>query len=208
MSNEAEKDILEYMKSQNRPYSASDVFLNLHKKHGKTAVVKAMENLSEQGKLLEKVYGKSKIYVVHQSQFPEVADIDLQKLDEEVTKLDRQITDTNSRFATVNAECQKVQASLTTSKVLANIEIINSEIEILEKRLAELKCNGPCMDPVKKNTMVDEHKLNISQWRKRKKMTTDLMNAVLEGYPKSKRQFLEEVGLETDESCSVSLPQT
>lgn len=53
-----EKMILEYMKTQNRPYSANDVFLNLQKKIGKTQVVKLMEEMSKKEKLVEKIYGK------------------------------------------------------------------------------------------------------------------------------------------------------
>ena len=53
-----EKMILEYMKTQNRPYSANDVFLNLQKKIGKTQVIKLMEEMSKKEKLVEKIYGK------------------------------------------------------------------------------------------------------------------------------------------------------
>lgn len=36
--------------------------------------------------------------------------------------------------------------------------------------------------------------------------TTELCDAILEGYPKSKKQFFEEVGIETDEDHNVTLP--
>ena len=35
---------------------------------------------------------------------------------------------------------------------------------------------------------------------------TELSDAILEGYPKSKKQFFEEVGIETDEDHNVKLP--
>lgn len=35
---------------------------------------------------------------------------------------------------------------------------------------------------------------------------TDMMGAILEGYPKSKKEFLEEVGVETDEDHKVTVP--
>ena len=50
--------IFEYMKIQNRPYSANDVFLNLQKKVGKTQVIKLLEEMGSNGKLVEKIYGK------------------------------------------------------------------------------------------------------------------------------------------------------
>lgn len=36
--------------------------------------------------------------------------------------------------------------------------------------------------------------------------TAELCDAILEGYPKSKKQFFEEVGIETDEDHNVTLP--
>ncbi|XP_015282081.1 PREDICTED: homologous-pairing protein 2 homolog [Gekko japonicus] len=101
---EAAAILLRYLREQNRPHSAQDAFGNLQREHGlgKTALVKALEQLTQQGKIKEKVYGKQKIY------FPDQA--------------------------------------------------------------------------------------------------TELLDAILEGYPKSKKQFFEEVGIETDEDFHVTLP--
>ena len=66
----ADKKILNYMQDQNRPYSATDVLLNLHKEIGKTQVVKSLEGLAKAGHLVEKVYGKQKIYFVNQNTLP------------------------------------------------------------------------------------------------------------------------------------------
>uniref|UniRef100_A0A8C3C329 Leucine zipper with capping helix domain-containing protein n=1 Tax=Cairina moschata TaxID=8855 RepID=A0A8C3C329_CAIMO len=51
-----------------------------------------------------------------------------------------------------------------------------------------------------------EQRLYCKEWRKRKRMATELLDAILEGYPKSKKQFFEEVGIETDEDHNVTLP--
>ena len=42
---EANAKILSYMEKQNRPYSVNDVFMNLHKEIGKTAVQKSLDAL-------------------------------------------------------------------------------------------------------------------------------------------------------------------
>ena len=36
----------------------------------------------------------------------------------------------------------------------------------------------------------------------------DVINSILENYPKSKKILLEDIGVETDEDAGVSLPQT
>ena len=39
------------------------------------------------GKIIEKEYGKSKVYFADQSQFPEIDEAELQRMDEEITAL-------------------------------------------------------------------------------------------------------------------------
>lgn len=60
--------LLRYLREQNRPYSAQDVFGNLQREHGlgKAAVVKALEQLAQQGHIREKAYGKQKVYFADQ----------------------------------------------------------------------------------------------------------------------------------------------
>nr|CAB3265231.1 homologous-pairing protein 2 homolog [Phallusia mammillata] len=202
-----ESVVFVYMKSQNRPYSASDVFLNLHKEYGKTAVVKAMENLAEENKLLEKVYGKSKIYVVHQSQFPSVDENELTKLDKEIQSLTEALQLEQTQLRECSAEVNKLTSSLTTTDAKLTVESLQAQIADMEKTLQQAKSLAKNIDPSKKKKIIEDHKTNVTHWRKRKRMTNDLMNAVLEGYPKSKKHFLEEVGIETDEEMSVKIPE-
>ena len=54
MSSPTEK-VLSYLTSQNRPYSVNDIFLNLHKEVGKSAVQKALDLLVADEKVREKV---------------------------------------------------------------------------------------------------------------------------------------------------------
>lgn len=41
----ADEAVLEYLTSQNRPYSVNDIVLNLHKEHGKAAIQKGLDKL-------------------------------------------------------------------------------------------------------------------------------------------------------------------
>ena len=73
MSSRADLDsvsssVLDYLSVQNRPYSLNDIFLNLHRQHGKTQVQKALDKLVKEEKVNEKVNGKQKAYLVKQVQ--------------------------------------------------------------------------------------------------------------------------------------------
>ncbi|XP_043910853.1 homologous-pairing protein 2 homolog [Protopterus annectens] len=97
--------ILKYLNEQNRPYSAQDVFGNLQKEHGlgKTAAVKALEQLAQQGKIKEKVYGKQKIYFADQEQFPSVSETELKTMDNQISEL-------TSKLQEVLQSCKQLEA--------------------------------------------------------------------------------------------------
>ena len=55
--------------------------------------------------------------------------------------------------------------------------------------------------------MVKLHETSLGHWRKRKRMATEVLDSVLESWPKSKKCLYEEIGIETDESVGVSIPK-
>lgn len=63
MANEA---VLKYLVDTNRPYSCADVTVNLRGAYTKNAVQKALDALSESGKIKCKLYGKQKVYAALQ----------------------------------------------------------------------------------------------------------------------------------------------
>jgi 26S proteasome regulatory subunit (ATPase 3-interacting protein) len=78
------ESVLVYLTAQNRPYSANDIFLNLHRDVGKTAVQKALDLLVADGKVREKLNGKQKAYVVSQGDIEADDAAKVAELDEEI----------------------------------------------------------------------------------------------------------------------------
>jgi 26S proteasome regulatory subunit (ATPase 3-interacting protein) len=54
------------LQQSNRPFSANDIQTNLNGQIGKTAVVNSLEELANEKKINEKVYGKQKVYMALQ----------------------------------------------------------------------------------------------------------------------------------------------
>ncbi|KAK6470223.1 homologous-pairing protein 2-like protein isoform X1 [Huso huso] len=200
--------ILNYLNVKNRPYSAQDVFGNLQKQHGlgKTAVVKAMELLAQQGKIREKVYGKQKIYFADQSQFTDVSDTELKSMDGKISELNSQIQGVQQDCRQLDAELRGLNSSMTTKELISEIEELKKECVESKQRLERIKNATNHVTPEEKEKVYKERSQFVREWKKRKRLTNDIMDAVLEGYPKSKKQFLEEVGIETDEDCKVTVP--
>lgn len=200
------KPVLEYIVRQNRPYSVIDIFNNLHKEYGKTAVVRALDQLVEEGKIKEKTYGKQKIYFPEQSQFPAVDDEDLQKMDAEVKNMTGTLEEITQGVRSNEALLSKLNSSLTTSEAKEKLSTVKQEISALEAKLSDLESNAPKIDPAEKDAIYANNEKYVKEWRKRKRLTTDMVDAILEGYPKGKKTLFEEIGIETDEDAKVSLP--
>ncbi|XP_011854187.1 PREDICTED: homologous-pairing protein 2 homolog isoform X4 [Mandrillus leucophaeus] len=188
--------LLRYLQEQNRPYSAQDVFGNLQREHGlgKAVVVKTLEQLAQQGKIKEKMYGKQKIYFADQDQFDMVSDADLQGLDGKIVTLTAKVQSLQQSCRYMEAEMQK------------EIQELKKECAGYSERLKNIKAATNHVTPEEKEQVYRERQKYCKEWRKRKRMATELSDAILEGYPKSKKQFFEEVGIETDEDYNVTLP--
>ncbi|XP_055753081.1 homologous-pairing protein 2 homolog isoform X2 [Salvelinus fontinalis] len=184
--------IFAYLNEKNRPYSAQDVFNNLQKQHGlgKTAVVKAMEQLALEGKIKEKTYGKQKIYFADQAQFAEVSEADLKAIDSRISDLSTQVQAISQGCRQLDAELKELNSSLTTEEMMSEIQELEEGCSGYRERLEKIKSATNHVTP------------------EQKEMASDMMGSILEGYPKTKKQFLEEVGVETDEDCKVTLPST
>ncbi|XP_012658341.1 homologous-pairing protein 2 homolog [Otolemur garnettii] len=183
--------LLRYLQEQNRPYSAQDVFGNLQREHGlgKAAVVKALEQLAQQGKIKEKTYGKQKIYFADQ-----------------VRRILRRLSPIDPNFGDVVSELKELSSALTTPEMQKEIEELKKECAAYTERLKNIKAATNHVTPEEKEQVYRERQKYHKEWRKRKRMATELSDAILEGYPKSKKQFFEEVGIETDEDYNVKLP--
>ncbi|XP_013374602.1 PREDICTED: homologous-pairing protein 2 homolog isoform X2 [Chinchilla lanigera] len=200
--------LLRYLQEQNRPYSAQDVFGNLQREHGlgKAAVVKALEQLAQQGKIREKTYGKQKVYFADQDQFDTVSDADLQSLDTKIVALTAKVQGLQQSCRHMEAELKELTSALTTPEMQREIEQLKAECAGFAERLRGIKGAPKRVTPEEKEQVHRERQRFCREWRTRKRMATELCEAILEGYPKSKKQFFEEVGIETDEDHNVAPP--
>lgn len=203
--NAAMDAVLEYLMRQNRPYSVVDVFNNLHKEHGKTAVQKALEQLAADGKIKEKTYGKQKVYVADQSKLPAMDDGQLKEMDLKIGQLTESLQSKQASLKTAELELQAIGVTMTTESMKEEIINVKTEIEKLKIKLQTLMETPNLVSKEERDIMFKEHTKYVAEWKKRKRYVTDIIDQILEGYPKSKEALLEEVGIETDESAGVNI---
>lgn len=203
----ATEAVYKYLKNQNRPYSANDIVQNLHKEFGKTVVQKALDQLTQDEKIKEKVYGKQKVYCIIQEN-----DTDPSKLQEDISQMDQKINDLQEKFTAnddrikaTESELKNFQNSLTTDEARAEKNRLTKEVEKLKAKLKDLQENSVPISAETKEKIEKEHEKNMKAYKKRKRICMDIVNSIMEGYPKKKKDLLEEVGIETDEEVGCVL---
>jgi len=199
--------VLKYFEDQNRPYSTQDVFMNLHKEHGKPVIQRVIDQLVLDNLLKEKVNGKQKCYVINQENLPTASESELAALDVECAKLSEQLNCGQTKMKKNQARVLQLAAEITTQEAVEQLEKVKSENVELSARLERLKGQGEVISAKDKKMILKNHEEMMTMWRKRKRMCSDILDAVLESWPKSKKDLYEEIGIETDEEAGVKMPK-
>ncbi|NXS13693.1 HOP2 protein, partial [Neodrepanis coruscans] len=186
---------------------------------------------AQQGRIREKTYGKQKIYFADQEQLPAASDAELRGLDGEIAGRSAELQALQQSCRHMEAELKELNSSMTTPEMAKEIEVLRKDCASYTEKLERIKSATNHVTPEEKEKVCREQQLYRREWRRRKRMVppvgvwgqpcrgshtqpspalsrqaTELLDAILEGYPKSKKQFFEEVGIETDEDHGVVLP--
>lgn len=203
----SQKAVFDYLVSTNRPYSVNDIVMNLHKEHGKAVVQRVLDQLVEQDKIKIKLNGKQSCYYVNQERFETCSEQELAGLDKTYSEIEEEAKLTGEKLKQTEARLRELTGSLTDGEARSQLEQLRSENKKLRERLQKLENNQQVISAADKAKMVKLHETSLGHWRKRKRMATEVLDSVLESWPKSKKCLYEEIGIETDESVGVSIPK-
>jgi 26S proteasome regulatory subunit (ATPase 3-interacting protein) len=198
-----EQTVLDYLVKQNRPYSAIDVFNNLHGAVGKTACVRVLSSLSERNLIHQKVYGKQSVFVARQDTGNVPTPEELTAIDAQVEDAKRELAEANSRVAGLQAQLQSQTSTMPTDKLRDAIGKMNIEIKEKNVRLESLKTSGYKVDPVDREKVVKESEMLTKLLSKRRRLCMDIVGGILEGAGdalgrKTVKEFMEEIGCELE----------
>jgi len=202
------KAVFQYMLHQNRPYSTQDIWMNLHKEHGKPLVQRVVDQLVADNKFKEKINGKQKCYVVNQDNIPAASEEELAKLDMECDQLTSQLSKTQDQCKEMEGIARKLNSTLTTQEAVDKVKALEEENEDMAIRLEMLENKEVLVSAEDKAKIKHAHQQAITHWKKRRRMCKDALDSILESWPKSKKDLFEEIGIETDEDVGARLPQS
>ncbi|KAF1801426.1 Tat binding protein 1-interacting protein-domain-containing protein [Mucor lusitanicus] len=195
---EEETAVLEYLTKVNRPYSATDIFNNLHAKYTKGSIAKALDQLVKDESIMSKAYGKSTIYSAIQSldDVPSEEEVKaMEKSLEELTEKHEALASENKRLDQVLA---KTKSEPTTDEAKELLEKAKTENEQLKEKLEKLKSGTVLIPPEKRKRANDDFDTYRQLWKKRRGMFREIFKTVTEHYPGNPSELKEELGIEED----------
>ncbi|KAJ2941327.1 hypothetical protein O0L34_g3527 [Tuta absoluta] len=196
--------VFKYLVDTNRPYSCQDVTVNLRGAFTKGAVQKALDALSESGKIKCKLYGKQKVYAAIQVDNV-VGDDDQEDYDTKIKTLTNNLSTKSEALKATEISLKTLTSAPTNTMAKAKIEELNNVIENLNKKLETLRNSTEVISAEDKKAILGEHDKLLREYRKRKRISSDMIEAIMEGYPKSKKCLLDELCVETDEMVNFKL---
>ena len=199
--------VLAYLRKQNRPYNTQDITNNLNKEVGKTSVQRALDKYVSENKVKEKVYNKTKVYCIEQSIMPQLSDSEMKGIDSEISNCEVKTQNMKASIRGLESELSSLSNSLTLEETKLKLKLTTERCSEMESRLKSIQSSsGKRITQTEKARIQKQHTNNIQYWRKRKRLASEMLDQILENYPKSKRELLDEIGIETDEDHSVKIP--
>eukprot|EP01098_Paradermamoeba_levis_P005720 TRINITY_DN2398_c0_g1_i1.p1 TRINITY_DN2398_c0_g1~~TRINITY_DN2398_c0_g1_i1.p1 ORF type:complete len:228 (-),score=66.07 TRINITY_DN2398_c0_g1_i1:135-818(-) len=203
--NDAEEQIWEYMRKQNRPYNIQTLVTNLHESVSKKQAETVLDALVKKGKITEKEFGKTKIYWSNQQELPDVDKEGLAKLEDQIEELKELKQTLAEEVKNKTAEYKKVAAAPKTAELDEQIQLLEKENQELSTRLAALQKGTKMVSPESRAKVKKAHEAALTAYKKRKRMCMEMINQIQEVNDKSLKALMEDVGLETDEDAGFVL---
>ncbi|KAJ8866496.1 hypothetical protein PR048_032339 [Dryococelus australis] len=198
-----------YLRDQNRPYNAIDVATNLHNEFGKAVIQKSLDKLVELDEVIVKVYGKQKIYGIKQCSGTSLDELNkkLSDIDAEEQRIAAEVQLVEKDLNQCQKTLKELRSEPITEELRKEITLLDTKVEALNTKWEKITLNPVQISAKEKEAIVKEYDKYVKEWRKRKSKCMAMVDAILENYPQTKAEFLEEVGIETDEAAEVFLPK-
>ncbi|KAJ1981038.1 hypothetical protein H4R35_000881 [Dimargaris xerosporica] len=197
--------VLDYLNKMNRPYSATDICNNLHGALTKPNIQKILVQLQERGEIHGKTYGKQSVFVAKQDDQEAPSAEELTEMDQEIERLKSEIADHKEQQRQLSSTLGGLNSALTTDQIKERIDQLTKENEQFETRLATLRSGDNIMSEADKKRIEKSFEENRKHWKKRKQMCKDILDPITEFMPGKPKDFMAEIGIETDEDAGVDI---
>ncbi|KAK3677238.1 hypothetical protein LTR78_002776 [Recurvomyces mirabilis] len=155
--------ILDYLRKQNRPYSATDISTNLKNRVTKAAAAKLLKDMHERNEIEGRAAGKQLVYHAIQDAADEAGLERLQEMDIETTRLREETIAMKAEEKELRAALREGASQVPLSDLRSSVVSLEQEKVDLTARLAKLQSgNVKPVSAEERNKTNAEHK----KWQK------------------------------------------
>ncbi|KAF7683505.1 Homologous-pairing protein 2 [Astathelohania contejeani] len=190
MSEEKKEEVYKYIAYANRPFILSELVLVFKKSVPKAQLLKLLEELATEDKIIMKTYKKSVLCVAKQTE--EIEDegneINIDEIKKENLLLKEEIKQKTNIL-------QSLREYPSNDRLEIDIENYERELTALENKLADLK-KGKSIPVKEMNKASSELAKLKTVYKNRKEIFRNVFDTLREGLAISKEEFIEQTGLE------------
>lgn len=115
---------------------------------------------------------------------------------EELNRLKVELTKAQAKVKSLNS-------SKTTEQLTAENAQLQEEIDGMRAKVASFEKAGRSLTKTQMEEVTKKWDFYVKTYRKRKRIANDILDQILESYPKSKKHLYEDIGIEDDESVGM-----
>ncbi|CAG9836332.1 unnamed protein product [Diabrotica balteata] len=148
----------------------------------------------------------SKVYCIVQETGESASNLreKLLEMDREINEINMKLKGVSEQYKTKSKLISDAKGKISLSSALHQKANIEQQTEEIKNKLnqysgKELVC------PQKKSQVLKEYEKYLKETKKRRRIGMDMLNAILENYPKTKKHLFEDIGIETDDDVGFSL---
>lgn len=131
---------------------------------------------------------------------------DIRGLEQECARLREELKLKETRLREIEMELRRITAEPTTMEAETEKEDLEKCVELMREKVDRIRNKSVQIDPKEKKSIEDKYSKYVTGYRKRKKMCNEIIDAIMESYPKTKKHLIDEIGIETDELADFVLP--
>lgn len=198
--------ILQFLLTKNRPYSITNICDELHGEFSKTVVTKAVDSLTNEGRITCKLFGKTtKLYFANQENLPVASADDLERMDAEIESMRTQESQLRERLEELRRHRNKLFATKPIPELEAYKQELEERLAAEEQHREELISLADGISPGDAELYQKNYRTRCEQWRQRRNKCREIIDTLCEATEKKPSQIIDELGLDTDEANGVKL---
>jgi len=201
------KTVLSYLAKENRPLSATDIANNLNGALTKTGITNALDDLAAEQRIIEKVYGKQRVFMTLQN-------VDCTNLKQDLRQLEEKIIVIKGETGRIKMENNRLEGEIRNAgdktplpELESQIKSLFDEVESLKERLGQQKsAKVEVVSKEEKIKIQNEYEKYNKLWRKYKRIANEIIATIVENCDIRKPQLCEDLGLVLDEHVNAQIP--